>query len=378
VPATTGEAAIEAVSAALCGTPEVWRQWSDPPGQSRFLATAVAHRVRPLLGWRLRQSGELASWPVALRQALAGAERAEAALEIVRRNDLCRLLQAFASADVAVVLLKGAALAYSIYPEPWLRPREDTDVLVRTTDVDRAVDVLASAGFGSPPRQRGRFVTHQRLFVRSDASGRRDAYDLHWKIANPAPFADLLSPDDLLHDAATVALTDPQTARVPSRSHALLIACWHRVSHHHDSDDLLWLYDLHLLLDRATDADLEHVLEVARRTRTGAICARGLRLASQRFASRLPPSLLADLERSDGAASSVTAAYLRPDARQVDLLAADLKSLDWPSRVRLLREHLFPPAAYMSETYGRSSRMLLPAFYLWRIASGARQWFRRP
>jgi hypothetical protein len=235
--------------------------------------------------------------------------------------------------------------------------------------------VLASAGYLPAVMQSGDFVTHQRLHVRSDGTGRRYACDLHWKIANPAPFADLLAPEDLLRDAASISLGDAPAARVPSRTHALLLGCWHRVSHHHDSGDLLWLYDLHLLADRLTDTDAANVLAIAHRTGTAPICARGWSLASERFGTRLPAVFLADLETSPNATSSL-AAYLRPDARKVDLLTADLRALpDWRSRVRLLREHLFPPAEYMWGSYGRSSRAVLPALYLWRIVRGARRWF---
>ena len=372
------DVAEASLCAAVRGTPGIWRELAEPSAQSRFVAAADLHRLRPLLGWRIRQSGELPLWPAAIRQALLDAERGEAALEIVRRQELCRLLEAFAAADVPLLLLKGAALAYSLYPEPWLRPREDTDLLVRSADAKRASDVLASAGYRAALMQSGDFVTHQRLHVRSDRTGRRYACDLHWKIANPAPFADLLSPEELLRDAASLSVGDAPDARIPCRIHALLLACWHRVSHHHDSGDLLWLYDLHLLADGLTDAEVAAVLEITRRTGTGAICARGWSLARDRFDTRLPAALLADAESSRDATSSLTA-YLKPDASKVDLLTADLRALpDWQSRARLLREHLFPPAEYMLGSYRQASRATLPAFYLWRIARGARRWFGPP
>ena len=77
--------------------------------------------------------------------------------------------------------------------------------------------------------------------------------------------------------------------------------------------------------------------------------------------------------------AALTAIYLDRHARKVDRLAADLRALPgWRSRLRLLREHLFPPAEYMFATSGRSARALLPALYVRRIARGALAWFRRP
>ena len=67
--------------AAIRGEPEIWRRLADPAAEARFLDAAAAHRCRPLLAWRLRASGELSMWPRTVRDGLAGAERAEAALE---------------------------------------------------------------------------------------------------------------------------------------------------------------------------------------------------------------------------------------------------------------------------------------------------------
>ena len=285
------------------------------------------------------------------------------------------LLRAFAAAEVPVLLFKGAALAYAIYPEPWLRPREDTDLLVEGGDASRAGELLGSRGYQAALMQRGELVTNQRLHVRSDASGLRHDRDLHWKIANPVSFAELLTPAELIRCADSTWLGDVE-ARCPRRAHPLLLACWHRASHHYDHPNLLWLYDLHLLAEGLTDADAADVLDIARETRTTDVCARGLQLARERFMTRLPTALT-DLQALNTTKRSGESVYLRADTRKVDLLAADLRSLPtWGKRLRLVREHLFPPADYMLGSYPGSTRLQLPALYLLRIARGARSWFR--
>jgi hypothetical protein len=63
--------------------------------------------------------------------------------------------------------------------------------------------------------------------------------------------------------------------------------------------------------------------------------------------------------------------------RRVDVLTADLAATArWRDRVRLLREHLFPAAAFMYERYGTHRRAALPILYAHRIVSGAPKWFR--
>jgi hypothetical protein len=50
-------------------------------------------------------------------------------------------------AGVEMVLLKGSALAYTVYPDPSLRPFADLDFLVRGSDFELALEVLAQRGF---------------------------------------------------------------------------------------------------------------------------------------------------------------------------------------------------------------------------------------
>jgi len=374
---TSIDAAESRLCAAIQGQRGVWRELGDGAAQARFLAVAARHRLRPLLAWRLRQTGELPSWPEPLRRPLVDAERVEAALEVVRRRELERVLGTFDVAGLPVLLLKGAAFAYGLYPEPWLRPRHDTDLLVRPAEVARAAGVLVDAGYRPAELVSGELVMYQRTYERRDALGLRHDCDLHWKVANPQPFADLVSADELLREGEAVSIGDGHAARAPRPVHGLLLACLHRVSHHYDSGDLLWLHDIHLLADRVIGRGDAEFLALARRTGAGAICARGLRLASERFGTQVPSALLTDLETPPEGIPPLPDVYLKTGVRRIDVLMADLEALgSWRRRWRLVREHLFPPADYMLTHYGRSSRAMLPALYLWRIVRGAPRWFR--
>lgn len=80
------------------------------------------------------------------------ADRAREAVTIVGDNlrvdaVTARVLQAFDSAGVASVLLKGPAIARWLYTHADPRPYRDCDLLVRPSDMERAVAVLESLGF---------------------------------------------------------------------------------------------------------------------------------------------------------------------------------------------------------------------------------------
>ncbi len=63
------------------------------------------------------------------------------------RPHLAALLQASAAAGMGVIVLKGAALAETLYPRPGLRPFGDLDVLIRPADAPRARVLLENLGY---------------------------------------------------------------------------------------------------------------------------------------------------------------------------------------------------------------------------------------
>jgi len=62
-------------------------------------------------------------------------------------RELERILAAFERADIPVILLKGAALAQTLYPDPALRPMSDLDLLVHPSAVSSAQRVLEYIGY---------------------------------------------------------------------------------------------------------------------------------------------------------------------------------------------------------------------------------------
>jgi hypothetical protein len=61
------------------------------------------------------------------------------------------VLAAFQTAGIDALILKGAALAYLVYPEPGLRSMRDVDVLVSKSQARQAQALLAELGFNAPP-----------------------------------------------------------------------------------------------------------------------------------------------------------------------------------------------------------------------------------
>lgn len=334
-------------------------------------SAAADHGVEALL-WNALAGVDAAA---AVRQELTPFVRAAVAREVFVQRDLRIVIEALAAEAIPALVVKGSALAYTCYPEPWLRPRVDTDLLVRLGDVAAAARVLQRCGYTrSDATNTGSLVSHQVSFEREDTGGVRQVIDLHWKIVNPQIVADALPFDDLWSSSrAAPALGD--AARVPSAVASIAIACLHRLAHHQGHDRLVWVYDIHLLTGSLSRTDWAALRDVVCARGIAGLCADGLRAARQCFGCELPADIEAALD--EAAIGEPSRIYLDGQVTKSDVLVSDLKALPtWSGRLRLLREHVLPPPAFMQQRYGTRARMLLPALYLHRLITGASRWVR--
>jgi hypothetical protein len=336
-----------------------------PSGDARdcLLAVAREHRVDRLVAWHTNQID------VDLR--------AEAMLEEVEVRELNRVVAGLESRGIIPLVLKGAALAHSHYPESWLRPRLDSDLLIPGSSRDLAIDVLSTLGYRRPPFITGELVMYQMPFERAGATGQTHAVDLHWRMANPQVLGSLPDYEELSTRAVTIRVRG-QSMRTPCPVDALLLACVHRAAHHDSSDELLWLYDIHLLALRFEPEEWEDFVRLASRCQVRALCVAGLRAARRCFFTAIPANVLTGLiDRSLPAERS--AIFLRRDLTRWERLLADLQALSYVKRVRLLTEHVLPPAPYIQQKYGNSARIARPWLYLRRLTDGlAREVIRQP
>src|SRR5262245_4737153 len=119
------------------------QQWDGLP------VLAEAHGLAPLMYTHLRAAG--VAIPPAIKQQLQGYYMQHAHATQVRTQVLSDILRCYQAAGIDVLVLKGAALAHLVYPQPVLRPMRDIDILVRAEEVYRAYTLLPEIGFTPPP-----------------------------------------------------------------------------------------------------------------------------------------------------------------------------------------------------------------------------------
>jgi hypothetical protein len=346
----------EPLRAALRGERADWPE----PLTAEELRTLTEHGVAPLV-----------YAAVHLPQLRGDAIRA-AAIERARADDLRGVLEALAARGVEALLLKGTALAYQIYPEPELRPRGDTDLLIAAEAVETVREVLQGLGFAGQVTSGDDHGVRQTLFTRPPGM----VYDVHWAATNAPLFDTLLRYEQLRRDAVAVPPLGPHALALAPVD-ALLLACIHRVAHHHDSDRLIWLADIALLRDRMSPGEHRQFWRLAAEARVVAICSRSIELADF-WMSRPPHNRAAEwLSQEEMTREESSAALLDRDITHGRLMVANLRALPWSARLTRLRQLAFPPREFMRQSFGARSALALPWWYAYRGARGVLRLFRR-
>jgi hypothetical protein len=349
----------EPLAAALSGEKTAW-----PDGLTADeLAALVEHGVAPLA----YAGGARQLRDVALSAAVA---------EPLRLRELRAVIDALAARGVRPLLLKGAALAYSIYAEGELRPRADCDLLITREQLDIAAEVFSANGYQMSIDSGDELALRQRSFARTDSFGVDHFFDVHWAITNTPVFASVLRYDELMMRAVPLPRIGGSAIGLGAVD-ALLLACIHRVAHHHDSDRLIWLCDVHLLRRALSRDELRMFWELAADRRVVAVCRRTFQLEAEFFGG----------DANDGASEWLTAAQLNADEpsrafldreqTHGGVLAANLAALTWLGRLQRLRQLAFPPRAFMKAQFPDRPSAALPLLYAFRGLRGIARLFRK-
>lgn len=298
-----------------------------------------------------------------------------AARELMLRHEVRAAAQRLANAGIEFILLKGTPLAYTLYPEPYLRERCDTDILFPTRQqADLAWNLLQSLSYRRRNTISGEYVASQYTCYKSGTAGVVHAFDVHWKLSNTLSIANVFGFEELKASARPVpALGDHVLA--PGDPHAFLLACMHRVTNLRlgIADRLIWLYDISLLAQRMSESDWAATARCTVKKDLAGIVLSGLRKAREYFLVPIPGAFEAQLEALGRGGFS-----LEDTSQAWQYQLTDIKALPgWKAKLQFVKENLFPTADYMRRKYGTQSKLALPYYYCLRITQGAPKLFRR-
>ena len=340
-------------------------------------AQAEQHGVLPLVAERLAGhrgfgAGDVEA-PAPLRSLLRAKADAAAVADLFAEVELSRVLAEFDAAGIGALVFKGSQLAFSHYPRPDLRPRIDSDVLIAADACEAVHALLDRFGYERSNKVTGDLVTGQSFHIMRRDGEAVHSLDVHWKVASPIVFAHVFAYEELAASAVPIPALGP-AARGPDQVHALLIACVHRVAHHHDLVRLNWLYDIHLIAGRLGERSWREFVRLAVTRGVAAVCRQSLKRSIQLFKTRVPTWVMDELRLPEAAAPEPTADYLKTRSMAQTVVDEARALPRWRDRWRLVRQHVFPPADYMRKAYPSAGAVPLPALYAWRFLRGAGKW----
>ena len=276
------------------------------------------------------------------------------------RQICAEALHVLAEAGLPVVLLKGAALAETVYPDPHLRHSRDIDLLVREPDLGRASSILSRLNF-RVMQQAGAPNGIQSYLVHGSGL----PLILHATLFQFPHYNSTLS-DVWERSERQVVLDAP--IRVLSPADQLLHVCAHASTGWH-RENLLWVCDAWLLIARRAELDWEILVDRARDTHVALPLYVTLRYLAGELEAPIPETVLRRLgahAAEQGAVAREVALFggwAGPGIKMVRVI----RSADtWRERAFVVRWRLAPsPTALLSVGLIRA-RWQWPRFYVSR------------
>jgi hypothetical protein len=206
---------------------------------------------------------------------------------------LREVVRQLAAEGIRVILLKGAALATTVYPSFAHRPMGDLDILVAPEETERAWRRLRDAGW-TLEYEVGEelYETHQHLLPLVDPKGLRIVLEIHRAMLPPqGPF--VLDEAEIWRDARPVKL-GATPVWVPSDRHQLLHLCIHFAWSHMLRGVGRTVRDVATLLE-ARPMDWPAFVELATRTRAQSCAFWTLAMSQTLAGASIPGGVLAGL-----------------------------------------------------------------------------------
>jgi Uncharacterised nucleotidyltransferase len=337
----------------------------------RLVRRAIDERVGPLLFWKLRHDPAI---PERHKHQLRGELYRTEALSLTLYRELARLVEGSASRGLSPpVLLKGGAIAATLYEQIGLRPMSDLDVLVPRHELEAWLRRAREAGFTRLSPEMARGLTQRIHYQVALAGGDHGdvMIELHFGlVAGPS---DWRSPDapwflersEPLH--LPPELSCPAMRQLLPGPHLLYLAAHAMLQHGGAQARLVWLHDVHLLVSTLpARIEWESVVQRARELRWDSALFAALTRSHELFGTSIPETAMVALEPPSGGAGSNRVRRLSdPAMSRAELVWSELASVSVGDRLRWAFAILFPRPDYMKWRYPLAG-VLWPALYPYR------------
>lgn len=328
----------------------------DVPNNRQRWDQLVAEAIRTGLSGLLLEQFNIHNIkpPAHIADRLQCAAMQGAAHQINLMRELERILKVFQSANIPVMLLKGAALTKTIYSRPDLRPMSDLDLLIKPEDAQRTLNVLTQNGCrrGFDLIRADFFPTYHyevELITNAPVPAR---IDLHVRPFRPLRLSQTMREDALWKNAHTVQFGDAQ-ALIPSTETMFIHLAAH--SAYHGNSRLIWLYDIKRFVDQYDSLmDWSAVVESAREWKLSLPVLNAIESCTKIFGRVCSQEVIQRLQKHPINWKDRWTLWQSPrdsSGPVAHLLCNFLCTPGYRHRAGYLVAHLIPDAGHLSEIY---------------------------
>ncbi|MFB0535256.1 MAG: nucleotidyltransferase family protein [Anaerolineae bacterium] len=283
-----------------------------------------------------------------------------------------------AAESVPVILLKGAALAKTVYGNDAVRPMADLDLLVQREHVSTALRVLSALGYEPAHAEfrAGYVVTYRNEVMLVKPGEVNVPIEIHWSLFSPLYYQHAVPMDWFWQTALPASVGDVPTWILGPEAQVLHL-CSHMLLHHgHEGEPrLLWLHDVaEVIAFYQEQIDWDQLLAQAQAYDLVLPVQWILTRVGDEWHAPIPTDVLERLRAlcpSRGEKRLFN--WLTTARRPVQRLWAHLASTPgWGPRLRSAWCVLFPSAGYMQDRYRIPHPLLVPLYYPYRWLRGLR------
>lgn len=340
------------------------------------VSVAWQNNCAPLLYAALLQNDCADKLPSAIVEMLQTAYHRTKIANWVAFREINELLVIFEREKIPAVLLKGAALAKTLYPYIAMRPMGDVDILIRRDDAPRVGDILTARGFATTLEPTDDFYTR---FSYDQAFERVGKFPMmleaHWHLFS-LPYYRERIPIEWFWQRTMPARVGDQPARVFAPEAQIMHLAAHAVLHH-QGHNLLASYDLALVLAHFREQiNWDDVIESARAFGLSHILQSNLARVRDAWGLSVPDDVCARLARSAGVRERILFAINTSSRVEARDLWDGMNLPDGKSRWLYFWHTFFPSREYMRQRYGITDAREIPLHYARRLGRGVGMFVR--
>jgi hypothetical protein len=344
---------------------------------TRLAQMAEREGVAPMLYWKLKNSS--VEVPLSTLNFLRSTYYKNLAQSTLLYKELGVILKSFDEAGISVIVLKGAALAATVYEDIGLRPMGDLDLLVKQDQFHSALNVMESIGYVEEPIPHHELNRQIGYDVQLWLDARYDLkVELHWDLVTRG---DAWFGPEIEWFWKQAQHWRPTTQEVFGRSFdnalalsldcSLLYQSAHLLLHHGISQArLLWFFDIHQLVDHChLEVDWDLLVKRVQGSKWAFALGTVLAQTHNLFATSVPEQIITTLTQGDIIISENMESF-QHRASRIHTRATDVweffSFLDFGNRVRYVIAMAFPRPQYVRWRYHPRPAWLWPLYYPYR------------